>query len=119
MGFIDDALSWAIGEALDEAAIDEAIDTMNGMTGNAGQETIIGDHEDDFRSWAEDVMDGDGSPMSAEAMGISDDAYFGTIEIWETGADIIYSRTSEEEEDEGDGGGDEEGFIDGILSWLF
>lgn len=120
MGFVDEAARFIIGEELDEMAIETAIETMNGMTGNAGQETIIGDHEDEFTAWAQEVLNGGGPPLSAEVLGISSDAYFGTIQIWSTGADIIYSRTSENEADEGDGEETEEvGFISAIMAWLF
>lgn len=113
MGFVDDVAEWLIGEAIENEGVQEAVETMYGMVGNAGQQSILDTAMGNFEQWAQAVGDGEGDSLDADTLGISESAFEGTSEIWATGEDIVYSTTNDEERPEGDSDdGDDEG------SWL-
>lgn len=62
MGLIDELIELLVEEICNEIAesfVNEAIDTMWGMVGNAGQEAIIGDCTGDFEEQVENISQGD------------------------------------------------------------
>lgn len=122
MGLISRGISQGAGQAIasafysgiggggDEAAVNEAVDEMLNMCGNEGQVTIITNGSDAFSEWAGQLLenpdaDPDYEPYIIAAVG--QDAFDGSGEIWEAGAQRIYDASawhdSEDEQGEGTG----------------
>lgn len=82
-----------------EAVVEEALDEMNGMVVNEGQETIIGLGEDPFREWAYDFFNDMAGPEALEgylATAIYDEQYKGTEQIWDAGKALVANLKAEQ-----------------------
>jgi len=99
-----------MGDDADAAAIAEAEDTMRGMTGNPGQDAVLDEAMGAFIEWAERAVEfQQGAGEFPEVLGLREDKYNGTSEIWETGYDIIseVSGFHDSEDEKGEGQGQE------------
>lgn len=99
--FVDIVIN-IIGGVEDEAAVHAACDTMMNLCGNPGQETLIGEHIEDFAEWALDVLEGeteegtnaeDFAAMVTEWYGGDFDKFDGTDIIWYQGWEIIADQS--------------------------
>jgi hypothetical protein len=117
MGFFSDAAQAAYSAEIIAEGIEDAVSEMEGMVGNAGQETIVEQGIDGFYSWAENGANG---TLDSSQLGISGEAYDGTSEIWSTGEEIVRDAYDEagQASEEGDGGDDEDGSGNPIIDWL-
>lgn len=98
------------GNGDDEAAIDDAVDTMYAMVGNEGQETIVATGEEPFREWAQSFLENpeeDEDPYVYLEGALSEEQLAGTEEIWAEGTRMVQEQSlfhdSEDEEGEGTG----------------
>lgn len=89
-GSILDILQAGMDIAQDAESIEEAESEMYSMCGNEGQTAILDEGMDGFRSWAEATLsfNGSGGPLEGY-LGIGDEKYFATGEIWEAGQEIV------------------------------
>lgn len=81
-----------VGGVMDEAAVSSACDEMMSMTGNPGQQALIGDHLQEFSEWGMDILEGvteEGSTFDEFRSMVTNDWYDGDTEKWD-GTDIIW-----------------------------
>jgi len=88
------------GWANDEDAIEEAVDYMFSMCGNAGQESIIGRGLPAFETWGMAALEGIGGNdgnygeyVGAITAAVGESAYFGSQEIWDAGYDALSQQS--------------------------
>lgn len=118
MGFIDDLgqLAYNIYQAAVVAeGIEDAVETMSSMVGNVGQEVILINGIEGFTEWAVNGADGD---IDSSTLGISGEAFDGSSEIWNEGAEIVRSAYEDAGLDTDEGGessGDGDG---GFFGWV-
>lgn len=102
----------------DEEAVDEAVEAMFGMCGNAGQEALIGDLAGDFYDWALEILEveltsrgstwGDFRQMLLEWYGGREDKVKGTEQIWSEGWQMVAEQSGyhDTKDEYGEGTGD-------------
>lgn len=88
------------GWANDDGAVEEAVDMMFSMCGNAGQEAIIGNGCAAFETWGLDALEGlngnngeHGSFIGAILDAVGYSAWFGTQEIWDEGYQALSAQS--------------------------
>ena len=84
--------SVAFSYGIDEEVVQQAGETMFSMTGNPGQERLIGDFLSDFSDWANEALEAEGAALSWNdfAAMVRDEWYNGDEQKW-NGTDIIWS----------------------------
>jgi len=95
----------------DEDAIAEAEDEMRGMVGNAGQDAILDEAMGAFQDWAIRALESPGAFREfPEVLGLRQDKYDGTDDIWTAGYEIIAEASGNHDaaDEAGEGTGDEQ-----------
>lgn len=102
-----------IGSTDDETAIEDAIMYMFSMCGNAGQETLIGDHVEDFEMWALPALEEEGAfgtfaDMMSRINYDDPQKFRATEQIWEGGYDMMVGQSTYHDhyDEQGEGEGD-------------